>query len=146
MNRSAFAILVVIAACCSRDKAASTTPAPVATEAEPPAPLPAPPLQGPEPPRPPPESEPEEPPVAATTPCDEYFAVIAEVEVQCVDKIPPAAMDAMRQGRDAMRAAFADWDKMDDASRQAANDAATQGCLAARDAILQVRESLGCAR
>lgn len=134
---------VLVAGCCSKDKAAATTPAPAAQEAEPSGQPPAP--EPPEPPRTPPEAEPAEPPhVAATTPCDEYFAVIAEMETHCVDKIPASAMDAMRQGRDAMRAAFADWDKLDAESRQAATDAAAQGCLQARDAIVQVRASMGC--
>jgi hypothetical protein len=148
VKRFSSVLLLVAIAGCSKKDAAATTPAPVATEA--PAPLHAPgppePASPPEPPPPEPEPPSPPPPAVATTPCDEYFTVIAEMELDCVGKIPPAAMDAMRQGRDAMRSAFKDWDKMDPASRQAATDAAAQGCLAARDAIQDVRVTLGCAR
>lgn len=95
MKFLAIAIVVLTAACCRKD-AAAATPAPVAEEAAPAEPS-SPPLapQPPPPPSepPPPPSEPP-PPAVVSTPCDEYFALFAEMEVDCADKSPPATMDA----------------------------------------------------
>jgi hypothetical protein len=100
-------------------------------------------------PEPAPEPVPEPPPalVAESTgspACDQYFASIERLAVVCAAKLPPESMAAMLAGRDAMRAAFHQWDDQDPASRKASIDAATDGCKAAVDAIEQAAVALEC--
>lgn len=70
--------------------------------------------------------------------CDQYIE-ITEWYMTC-DAIPQAARDGMKQGMDAMQAAWADNQNLPDEARQAMAD----GCRAAVDAIRQSAAAMGC--
>lgn len=76
-------------------------------------------------------------------PCDEYLATFDTIVENCADRMGPA-LDAMIQSRNAQVEAFAEWSKLDKKSKKAAVDAAKEGCTAARDALRQSAESMGC--
>jgi hypothetical protein len=147
MRRSIALCLLMFAASCACKKApvapATTTTTAVEKEpATPPEPVPP-----PEPP-PPPESQPiagaGQPAGSGVLACDEYIGVLTQMETACVDKMPRDAIDAMKQGRDAMLQSMPDWSSMDEATRTSTQQTMNDACAQARDALRQASASLGC--
>lgn len=75
--------------------------------------------------------------------CDEYLWTFDEVVARCGDKMG-SALDAMIQSRDAQAEAFKSWDALDPESRKATIEAATSGCAAATNAMLEAAVALEC--
>lgn len=73
--------------------------------------------------------------------CDDYLKAF-EALTKC-DKAGPA-LEGLKQGLEASKAAWGSWKDMDEASRKAAQQAAGPGCKAGADAIKQTAASMGC--
>jgi hypothetical protein len=144
MRRSIALCLLMFAASCACKKA-PVAPAPTtAVEKEPatpPAPVPPP---EPSPPEPQPIASGGQPAGSGVLECDEYIGVLTQMETACVDKMPREAIDAMKQGRDAMLQSMPDWSSMDDATRTSTQQTMSEACTQARDALRQASVSLGC--
>ena len=145
MRRSIALCLLMFAVSCACKKAPvapATTTAVEKEPATPPAPV-APPA-----PVPPPEPQPiaggGQPAGSGVLECDEYIAVITQMETACVDKMPRESIDAMKQGRDAMLQSMPDWSSMDDETRATVRDTMSDACAQGRDALRQASASLGC--
>jgi hypothetical protein len=70
--------------------------------------------------------------------CD-AFVVGYEKFIAC-DKLPPEARDASKQGLEAMKQSWVDWDTWSPEQK----DMAADGCHQALDAITQAAQSMGC--
>jgi hypothetical protein len=73
--------------------------------------------------------------------CDDYLKAF-DALTKC-DKAGPA-LEGLKQGLEASKAAWGSWKDMDEASRKAAQQAAGPGCKAGADAIKQTAASMGC--